>query len=79
MVSIPLDVLLKIETQRPDLVSIIHDLMATDDPGMQAVLEKRLATGYFTGISNLTPEETLGLSACCAGRKYGDVDKSSLH
>ena len=79
MASIPLDVLLKIETQRPDLVSIIHDLMATDDPNMQTALEKRLATAYFTGTSDLTPEETLQLSACCAGRKYGDVDKTSLH
>ena len=79
MASIPLNILFKIETQRPDLISIIHDLMATDNPNAQTVLEKRLATAYFTGMSNLTPEETLHLSACCAGRKYGDVDRSSLH
>jgi len=79
MASIPLDVLLKIETQRPDLVHIIHDLMATDDPAMQSVLERRLATEFLSGMSNLTPEETLQLSACCAGRQYGDVDKSILH
>jgi hypothetical protein len=77
--SIPLDVLLKIEAQRPELAPCIHDLMATDDPAMQAFLEKRLATAYFTGVTNLTPEETLYLSACCAGRNYADVDKASLH
>lgn len=79
MASIPLDVLVKIETQRPDLVHIIHDLMATDDPAIQSVLERRLATEFLSGLNTLTPEETLHLSACCAGRLYGDVDRSSLH
>ena len=79
MASIPLEVLVKIETQRPDLAPLIHDLMATDNPAMQAAIEQRLATAYFNGPTDLTPEETLYLSACCAGRKYADVDRSSLH
>lgn len=79
MSSIPVDLLMKIETQRPDLAPMIHDLMATDNPDMQSEIERRLATAYFTGVSDLTPEETLHLSACCAGRRYADVDKSSLH
>ena len=79
MASIPIDVLLKIETQRPDLAPLIHDLMATDNPAMHAGIEKRLATAYFSGVTGLTAEETLYLSACCMGRQYADVDKSSLH
>ena len=79
MASIPLEVLVKIETQRPDLAPLIHDLMATDNPAMHATIEQRLATAYFSGATDLTPEETLHLSACCAGRKYADVDRSSLH
>ena len=84
MASIPLQVLLKIEAQRPDLAPLIHDLMATNDPRHEAMLEQRLAAAYFSGVAPLTPsdltaEETHHLSACCAGRSYGDVDKSSLH
>ena len=79
MASIPLEVLVKIETQRPDLAPLIHDLMATDNPAMQTAIEQRLATAYFNGPTDLTPEETLYLSACCAGIKYADVDRSSLH
>jgi hypothetical protein len=79
MASIPLDVLLKIETDRPDLVSIIHDIMATDNPRIQASLEKKLALEFLKGNNSLTPEETLYLSACCSGREYGDVDRSNLH
>ena len=79
MASIPLEVLVKIETQRPDLAPLIHDLMATDNPAMHTAIEQRLATAYFTGPTKLTPEETLRLSACCVGRKYADVDRSSLH
>ena len=85
MTSIPVEVLLKIESQRPDLAPLIHDLMATNDPRHEAMLEQRLATAYFSGVappltpSDLTAEETHHLSACCAGRAYGDVDKSTLH
>ena len=79
MASIPLDVLLKIEEERPDLVSIIHDIMATDNPRIQASLEKKLAQEFLKRETRLTPEEILSLSACCSGREYGDVDKSRLH
>ena len=85
MTSIPVEVLLKIESQRPDLAPLIHDLMATNDPRHEAMLEQRLATAYFSGVappltpSDLTAEETHHLSACCAGRGYGEVDKSTLH
>ena len=89
MASIPLDVILKIESQRPDLVPLIHDLMATNDSALEGRLEQRLARAYLDGFvspassvpasADLTAEEIHYLSACRAGQKYADVDKSSLH
>jgi hypothetical protein len=79
MSSIPLELLMKIEEERPDLARLIHDLMATDDPSFELSLEKRLATAYLSGHAGLTPEETLDLSACVSGRRYGDIDRSRLH
>ncbi|HCA27382.1 MAG TPA: hypothetical protein DEP05_07070, partial [Betaproteobacteria bacterium] len=69
MSSIPVDVLMKIEAHRPDLVSVIHDLMTINDAGALQVLEARLAADYLSGTDALTPEETLKLSACCTGRR----------
>lgn len=79
MNTIPVEILIKIEADRPDLAPMIHDLMATTDAELTRVLEKRLADAYMSGASRLAPEETLWLSACCAGRKYGDIDRSLLH
>ncbi len=79
MVSIPVDVLMKIEAHRPDLISVIHDLMTVSDRDALHVLEARLAADYLSGTDALTPEETLKLSACCTGRRYGDVDRRMLH
>ena len=89
MASIPLEVMLKIESQRPDLAPLIHDLMATNDSALEARLEQRLAQAYLSGAesqaltapaaTDLTAEEAHYLSACRAGRKYADVDKSTLH
>lgn len=73
MASIPLVVLLKIETQRPDLAPLINDLMASADAGEERVIEQRLATNYMAGAVDLTAEESLSLSACCTGKKYADV------
>jgi len=77
--SIPVDVLMKIEAHRPDLASVIHDLMTINDAGALQVLEARLAADYMSGTDALTPEETLRLSACCTGRRYGDIDRRTLH
>ena len=79
MSSIPLEVLCKIEEQQAELAPIIHDLMATSDPVYVQILEKRLANLYMASGSALTPEETLKLSACSVGNKYGEVSKSQLH
>ncbi len=79
MASIPFEVLEKIENQRPDLARLIHDLMATSDPALETILEKRLADAYLSAASGLTAEETHYLAACRSGRRYADVDRSSLH
>ena len=56
MSSIPLEVLMKIEEERPDLARLIHDLMSTEDPNFEMSLETRLATAYLSGHAELTPE-----------------------
>lgn len=79
MHSIPVEVLFSIEAHRPDLAPLIHDLMATTDSPMARMLEKRLAAAYLDGVSRLGAEETMLLSACRAGKKYGDIDPGQLH
>lgn len=79
MNSIPIDVLLKIESQRPELTSLIYEIMACEDAEATKAFEKRLANAYMLGPDQLSPEETLGLLACCLGRPYGEVERERLH
>ena len=37
------------------------------------------ANAYMLGPDQLSPEETLGLLACCLGRPYGEVERERLH
>lgn len=79
MNSIPIDVLLKIESHRPELTPLIYEIMACEDSESTQAFEKRLANAYMLGPDELTPEETLGLLACCLGQPYGEIEREQLH
>lgn len=76
--SIPLAILIQLEVERHDLAPLIHELMASDDATYIQILEKRLAHAALPS-QTLRAEDALALSACCLGRRFGDVPAQALH
>jgi len=67
--SIPAEVLDKIRAHRPHLQAIVANCQRQD---VGRRFDKPLADAYLIGETHLTGLETFHLSACCAGRKYGE-------
>ncbi len=71
MITIPDEVLQKIQAHRPHLVAIITNLRQATTAALIRGLEKRLADAYLAGETRLSAGEVYKLAACSAGRPYG--------
>ena len=71
MITIPLEILEKIQSHRPHLGAMIGSLKAATSPELARIIEKRLADAYLAGETRLTAMETYKLAGCSAGRGYG--------
>ncbi len=70
-ITIPDEVLEKIQGHRPPLAAIIGNLKTATSQDLVRVLEKRLADAYLAGETRLNGLEKYHLMACSEGRAYG--------
>lgn len=71
MITIPDSVLSKIQSHRPHLAPLVKNLRGAPSAARQ--IEKAIADAYLQGEVKITGEKLMKLSACCAGRGYGEL------